>query len=153
MIYQTPKARKDYLYLNQPLSKFQFRPQQHPPPPPPTPKSLLQDNKMASTATNKLIVSIDFGTTFSGVVCGETALNPGPAGQQLPPVFREIQIWPNEHGSADGKRSKKVPTKLRYLDNPPGRSHGSVSDTSNFQWGFQIPEGTPEREILQWFKL
>lgn len=95
----------------------------------------------------KLIVGIDFGTTFSGVAWAETRRVStqmlirshskhsdiaGQADQQS-----VIEAWPSSLGTQEGMSSVKVPTELRYT--PQG-----------VEWGFQIP-ATVERH--QWFKL
>jgi hypothetical protein len=76
----------------------------------------------------KLIVGIDFGTTFSGVAWAETRR----ADHQS-----VIETWPSTRGTQEGVSSVKVPTEIRYT--PQG-----------IEWGFQIPAIT---ERHQWFKL
>ncbi|PMD40386.1 actin-like ATPase domain-containing protein [Hyaloscypha variabilis F] len=76
----------------------------------------------------KLVVGIDFGTTFSGVAWAETRRSDY---QSL------VEIWPANVGTHEGMSSPKVPTELRYT--PKG-----------IEWGFQIP---PLVDRNQWFKL
>ncbi len=79
----------------------------------------------------KIIVGIDFGTTFSGVAWAET---------QRPDRRVAITTWPINKTAREGETSDKVPTKLRYAGN-------------EVQWGFQISASTPPDEIIEWFKL
>ncbi|KAH8804541.1 hypothetical protein F5884DRAFT_417421 [Xylogone sp. PMI_703] len=76
----------------------------------------------------KLVVGIDFGTTYSGVAWGETRRSD---------YQTVINSWPSSQGSREGISSEKVPTELRYIK-------------STVEWGFQIP---PLVERFQWFKL
>ncbi|RDA89179.1 hypothetical protein CP532_0517 [Ophiocordyceps camponoti-leonardi (nom. inval.)] len=73
----------------------------------------------------RIIVSIDFGTTYSGVAWAETS---------RPDVQHVISSWPS---ASSFKSSPKVPTELRKV-------------ASGWQWGFQIPE-TAKR--YRFFKL
>ncbi|RCI08728.1 hypothetical protein L249_4681 [Ophiocordyceps polyrhachis-furcata BCC 54312] len=73
----------------------------------------------------RIIVSIDFGTTYSGVAWAETS---------RPDVQHVISSWPS---ASSFKSSPKVPTELRRV-------------ASGWQWGFQIPE-TAKR--YRFFKL
>ncbi|KAK9440314.1 phosphatidylinositol 3 [Metarhizium brunneum] len=73
----------------------------------------------------RIIVSIDFGTTYSGVSWAETS---------RPDVQHVVSSWP----AIDGLRSSlKVPTELRKL-------------ATGWQWGFQIPE---DAKRYRFFKL
>ncbi|RFU34294.1 hypothetical protein B7463_g2070, partial [Scytalidium lignicola] len=89
-------------------------------------------NGLANLSLNdnsrKLVVGIDFGTTFSGVAWGETRRSDQ---QQV------INSWPSSQGTREGISSEKVPTEIRYVKNET-------------EWGFQIP---PLVERYQWFKL
>ncbi|KAF4626038.1 hypothetical protein G7Y89_g12118 [Cudoniella acicularis] len=76
----------------------------------------------------KLIIGIDFGTTFSGVAWAETRRGDH---------HTVIETWPSRLGTREGMSSVKVPTELRYT--PEGT-----------QWGFQIPNII---ERHQWFKI
>jgi molecular chaperone DnaK (HSP70) len=76
----------------------------------------------------KLVVGIDFGTTFSGAAWAETRRSDH---QSI------IEIWPADVGTHEGMSSPKVPTELRYT--PQG-----------IEWGFQIPSLVDRN---QWFKL
>ncbi|PFH56756.1 hypothetical protein XA68_16039 [Ophiocordyceps unilateralis] len=76
-------------------------------------------------ADRRIIVSIDFGTTYSGVAWAETS---------RPDVQHVISSWPS---ASSFKSSPKVPTELRRV-------------ASGWQWGFQIPE-TAKR--YRFFKL
>jgi len=84
-----------------------------------------------SISERKIIVGIDFGTTYSGVAWAET---------QRPDRRTAITTWPINKTILDGESSDKVPTKLRY-------------DGSNVQWGFSIPITAPQDEVIEWFKL
>ncbi|KAG5915102.1 hypothetical protein E4U53_004528 [Claviceps sorghi] len=74
--------------------------------------------------TRRIIVSIDFGTTYSGVAWSETS---------RPDVQHVISTWP----APDGPRSSlKVPTELRKL-------------ATGWQWGFQIPENAKRHRFFK----
>lgn len=62
----------------------------------------------------KIIVGIDFGTTYSGVAWAET---------QRPDRRVAITSWPISSINREGESSNKVPTKLRY-------------DGDKVEWGF-----------------
>lgn len=80
----------------------------------------------------KLIVGVDFGTTFSGVAWAET---------KRPDVLSTITTWPVSSGSLEGASSEKVPSKLRY----------SATGT---QWGFSIPlNASTATDVVEWWKL
>ncbi|KAK6066752.1 Chaperone protein DnaK [Seiridium cupressi] len=80
----------------------------------------------------KIIVAIDFGTTFSGIAWAQTLQYDRRTA---------ITSWPISEAHLDGKTSEKVPTKLRYQD---GKST---------EWGFQVPIQAPRGEVVEWFKL
>ncbi|RYP14822.1 hypothetical protein DL765_006123 [Monosporascus sp. GIB2] len=84
-----------------------------------------------SISDRKIIVAIDFGTTYSGMAWAETQRHD-----------RRIAIttWPISQTIRDGKTSEKVPTKLRHTIN-------------DIQWGFQVPPQAPAEEVSEWFKL
>ncbi|KAG9257747.1 uncharacterized protein F5Z01DRAFT_741648 [Emericellopsis atlantica] len=79
----------------------------------------------------KLIIGIDFGTTYSGIAWAET---------KQPDRNTAITTWPVSATSPEGESSAKVPTKLRYTK-------------KEVQWGFSIPGNVPENEVVEWFKL
>ncbi|KAL0941392.1 hsp70-like protein [Colletotrichum truncatum] len=79
----------------------------------------------------KIIVGIDFGTTYSGVAWAET---------QRSDRRTTITTWPISKTVREGESSDKVPTKLRYTGD-------------EVQWGFSIPMSAPQDEIVEWFKL
>lgn len=79
----------------------------------------------------KLVIAIDFGTTFSGAAFAF----PDTHHDTVFPVLR----WPNSMGGH--KRGDKVPTKLRYLRR------------GDPEWGFLIPPDTHEDEVLDLIKL
>ncbi|KAB5583554.1 hypothetical protein GE09DRAFT_946950 [Coniochaeta sp. 2T2.1] len=81
----------------------------------------------------KIIVAIDFGTTYSGVAWAET---------QRPDRRVAITSWPVSKTIREGESSDKVPTKLRY--------NGSTGDV---EWGFSIPVTASQHEVIEWFKL
>lgn len=82
----------------------------------------------------KIIVGIDFGTTYSGVAWAET---------QRPDRRDPITTWPIDSATREGESSEKVPTKLRYADD----------DGQKVQWGFCIPPSAPQSDVIEWFKL
>lgn len=78
-----------------------------------------------TSRTDRIVVGLDFGTTYSGLAWAATSH----------PDHREtITTWPA------GDPSDKVPTKLRY----------AVGET---QWGFGVPLDAPSSEVIEWFKL
>ena len=79
----------------------------------------------------KIIVAIDFGTTYSGIAWAET---------QRHDRRTAITTWPVSQAIRDGKTSEKVPTKLRHT-------------AQGIQWGFQVPLQAPPEEVEEWFKL
>lgn len=87
---------------------------------------------MISSNSKRIVIGIDFGTTFSGVAWAMSAGN-------LSGNVEVISRWPNTTGVKS--ISEKVPTKLRPLGN------------SDPQWGFLIPDDAPSNEVLRWFKL
>ncbi|PTB75898.1 hypothetical protein M440DRAFT_1334688 [Trichoderma longibrachiatum ATCC 18648] len=84
-----------------------------------------------SITDRKIIVGIDFGTTYSGVAWAET---------QRPDRRTAITTWPISKTTREGESSDKVPTKLRYAKD-------------EVQWGFSIPITAPQEEVIEWFKL
>lgn len=102
---------------------------------------------MANNDQRKLIVGIDFGTTYTGVAWAETrrvcrytpitALHDSLLTSPQADDIHVIDTWPSRLGSHEGESSVKVPTQLRYT--PRGT-----------EWGFQIP---PTAERNHWFKL
>ncbi|KAK0613320.1 hypothetical protein B0T14DRAFT_438063 [Immersiella caudata] len=79
----------------------------------------------------KIIVGIDFGTTFSGVAWAET---------QRADRRSAITSWPVSKTILAGETSEKVPTRLWY-------------NGKKAEWGFTIPPSAPAEEIIEWFKL
>lgn len=89
------------------------------------------DFEKLTISERKIIVGIDFGTTYSGVAWAET----------LRPDRRvAITSWPVSKTIRGGESSEKVPTKLRYTGN-------------DIQWGFSVPSTAPPEEVIKWFKL
>ncbi|KAM0330861.1 hypothetical protein ACHAQA_003816 [Verticillium albo-atrum] len=89
------------------------------------------DFERLAISERKIIVGIDFGTTYSGVAWAET---------QRPDRRTAITSWPVSQTIREGESSDKVPTKLRYAG-------------GDIQWGFTIPMTAPQNEIAEWFKL
>ncbi|KAF7559220.1 hypothetical protein G7046_g4942 [Stylonectria norvegica] len=89
------------------------------------------DFEKLSITARKIIVGIDFGTTYSGVAWAET---------QRPDRRTAITTWPVSKTIREGESSDKVPTKLRY-------------NGDDVQWGFSIPLTAPQDEVIEWFKL
>ncbi|KAF4628841.1 hypothetical protein G7Y89_g9311 [Cudoniella acicularis] len=77
----------------------------------------------------KIVVGIDFGTTFSGVAYGNT--HDGH--------LNIVQQWPGMSSPLD-RSSEKVPTQILYDSEALG----------GFKWGYQIRDDVPRH---QWFKL
>ncbi|CAK7202263.1 hypothetical protein SEUCBS139899_004985 [Sporothrix eucalyptigena] len=83
--------------------------------------------------TDRLIVGVDFGTTFSGVAAVYTP---------TPDDIEIIKTWPGGNGIT----SDKVPTEMTYdlpVDAPPGTE-------PTVRWGFQFK---PEESRLRCIKL
>ncbi|KAL8851909.1 MAG: hypothetical protein Q9221_003236 [Calogaya cf. arnoldii] len=89
----------------------------------------LEKMDVGEGADRKLLIAVDFGTTFSGVAWAQT---------RRPDVQTIIIQWPDStSGGLEGISSDKVPTELRY-------------DGSDARWGFQVDDFGPRH---QWFKL
>lgn len=89
------------------------------------------DFENLTIADRKIIVGIDFGTTYSGVAWAET---------QRPDRRSAVTAWPISKTVREGESSEKVPTKIRY-------------NGANVEWGFSIPMTAPANEVNEWFKL
>lgn len=90
---------------------------------------------------DRLIVGVDFGTTFSGVAAVYTS---------NPDDVEIIKTWPGGNGIT----SDKVPTEISYAlpatgDAPPPPP-GSVAAAPTVKWGFQF---RPEEARLRCIKL
>ncbi|KAA6410639.1 MAG: hypothetical protein FRX48_06062 [Lasallia pustulata] len=80
-------------------------------------------------ADRKILMAVDFGTTFSGLAWSQT---------RKPEIQTPIIRWPDAvSGGLEGISSDKVPTELKY-------------DGQNYKWGFEIGD-TGQR--YKWFKL
>jgi hypothetical protein len=99
----------------------------------------------------KIVVGVDFGTTFSAIAWGNT--------HDVRPILQHdqsysssllthykyqgfenvIQKWPGMSSPLD-KSSEKVPTQILYSNEVP----------EGFKWGYQIRDDVPRH---QWFKL
>lgn len=90
------------------------------------------DFEKLAISERKIVVGIDFGTTFSGVAWAET---------QRHDRRSAITTWPISKTMREGESSEKVPTKLRYNKN------------GEIEWGFTIPPAAPVGEVVEWFKL
>ncbi|KAI1766565.1 actin-like ATPase domain-containing protein [Hypoxylon sp. FL1150] len=86
-----------------------------------------------TTINDRLIVGVDFGTTFSGVATVYTS---------TPDDVEIIKTWPGGNGIT----SDKVPTEITY-DFPPNAGPGT---DPNVKWGFQFK---PEESRLRCIKL
>lgn len=81
------------------------------------------------SSDRKILIAVDFGTTFSGVAWAQT---------RRPDVQTIIIQWPDSSsGGLEGVSSDKVPTELRY-------------ENDSCKWGFQVDDFGPRH---QWFKL
>ncbi|KAF4976866.1 hypothetical protein FZEAL_6531 [Fusarium zealandicum] len=83
--------------------------------------------------SDRLIVGVDFGTTFSGVAAVYTS---------TPDDIEIIKTWPGGNGIT----SDKVPTEIAY-DFPPNAPQGT---DATVKWGFQFK---PEESRLRCIKL
>ncbi|KAI9682681.1 MAG: hypothetical protein M1829_006668 [Trizodia sp. TS-e1964] len=93
---------------------------------------------------DRLIVGVDFGTTYSGVAAVYTS---------TPEDVDVIKTWPGGNGIT----SDKVPTEIAYDVAPstsaaasPSASPTSVAPASTIRWGFQFK---PEEPRLRCIKL
>ncbi|CBX93261.1 similar to Hsp70 family protein [Plenodomus lingam JN3] len=96
----------------------------------------------AVTTQDRLIVGIDFGTTFSGVAAVYSA---------TPDDIDVIKTWPGGNGLS----SEKVPTEIGYADTAaqkdgPSSLRTATKSSSNIKWGFQLK---PEEPRLRCVKL
>ncbi|KAK4242088.1 hypothetical protein C8A03DRAFT_11671 [Achaetomium macrosporum] len=89
--------------------------------------------KEPPTINDRLIVGVDFGTTFSGVAAVYTG---------TPDDIEIIKTWPGGNGIT----SDKVPTEISY-DLPAGAAPGTAPTV---KWGFQFK---PEESRLRCIKL
>lgn len=77
----------------------------------------------------KIIMAVDFGTTFSGLAWAQT---------RKPETQIAVIQWPDANsGGLEGQTSDKVPTEIQY-------------NQDGYKWGFQIAEFGQRH---QWFKL
>lgn len=95
-------------------------------------RTLQSDYTMASSVAKRIVIGVDFGTTFSGVAWAISTSNHS-GNVEL------ISRWSNSTGVKT--LSHKVPTTLRRLGN------------GDLQWGFLMPPDAPSNEVLRWFKL
>jgi molecular chaperone DnaK (HSP70) len=79
------------------------------------------------TADRKIIVGVDFGTTYSGVAWAE---NRNPSRRTC------ITQWPVSSANKEGQSSDKVPTRIRY-------------NGDKIEWGFSVPVNAPQHEVVQ----
>ena len=78
---------------------------------------------------DKMLVAVDFGTTFSALSCCPT---------RTPDLRDVITQWPDgDPTGLEGHTSKKVPTEIQYIGD-------------KIKWGFEIKESTQRHK---WFKL
>lgn len=89
------------------------------------------DLEKVDTSKHKIIVGLDFGTTYSGLAWAET---------RQPGKIASVTTWPISENDLEAESSGKCPTTLRYA----GESK---------QWGFSIPATSPDNETIAWFKL
>lgn len=83
-----------------------------------------------SAFSRTIVLGVDFGTTFTGVVYADS---------EIPDVIHVVQDWRNDKGGMS--TTSKVPTKLCY------NSDGS------FRWGAQVPPYAPRDDVLEYFKM
>ncbi|KAH7398970.1 hypothetical protein DE146DRAFT_678065 [Phaeosphaeria sp. MPI-PUGE-AT-0046c] len=95
-----------------------------------------------STTQDRLIVGVDFGTTYSGVAAVYSA---------TPDDIDIIKTWPGGNGIT----SDKVPTEIGYSEGVPQNGSASSLETpakprQTIKWGFQFK---PEETRLRCIKL
>ncbi|KAI1374961.1 actin-like ATPase domain-containing protein [Hypoxylon crocopeplum] len=91
--------------------------------------NLLDDQTIASESEDKIIIALDFGTTFSGIAYAFNNLGKRP---QINPILD----WPG----LEGHRQPKVPTLISY----------DPEDPKKFKWGGQV---SWRSEAIQGVKL
>ncbi|KAF2839632.1 actin-like ATPase domain-containing protein [Patellaria atrata CBS 101060] len=96
----------------------------------------------AAPTNDRLIVGVDFGTTYSGVAAVYSA---------TPEDIDIIKTWPGGNGIT----SDKVPTEIAYVSSPSNASSTSLgsngeSKPQDIKWGFQFK---PEESRLRCIKL
>ncbi|KAL7268268.1 hypothetical protein RUND412_009117 [Rhizina undulata] len=92
---------------------------------------------------HRLVIAVDFGTTFSGVAYAFT---------DDKEKFEVIRTWPGSGSST----KDKVPTEIFYLDPDPvsGAVRPGPNGIRRHQWGHGIlSQGRQDIEPLKWFKL
>lgn len=93
----------------------------------PTRKSTMTTNPAGNP---KLLIAVDFGTTFSGVAYASTL---------EPDTQNTVDDW------GEGPQGEKVPSVLKYENDDINRA---------FQWGFQaVRRRQPGEKVHEWFKL
>ncbi|USP80915.1 uncharacterized protein yc1106_08189 [Curvularia clavata] len=95
-----------------------------------------------TTAKDRLVVGVDFGTTYSGVALAYSA---------TPEDIDVIKTWPGGNGIT----SDKVPTEIGYsepasLNDPTSSLKSPAKPTPAVKWGFQFK---PEETRLRCIKL
>ncbi|KAK3954661.1 hypothetical protein QBC32DRAFT_76636 [Pseudoneurospora amorphoporcata] len=93
-----------------------------------------QRTKEPAPISDRLIVGVDFGTTFSGVAAVYTG---------TPDDVEIIKTWPGGNGIT----SDKVPTELSYAEVPANAPPGTAPVV---KWGFQF---RPEESRIRCVKL
>lgn len=94
----------------------------------------VNDFESLKISERKIIVGIDFGTTYSGIAWAET---------QRPDRRQAITAWPISKTSHEGESSDKIPTRIRYTN----------AAATDLEWGSQISVNVPPHEVVEWFKL
>ncbi|OBT44564.1 hypothetical protein VE00_05799 [Pseudogymnoascus sp. WSF 3629] len=92
--------------------------------------SFVDQLKTLSLHERRIVVAIDFGTTFSGVAWAKV----------LDGHTNLVDLWPAAGSHLTSRNSEKAPTEILYDEDEP----------AGFKWGFQIPRDVDRH---QWFKL
>ncbi|EON64758.1 hypothetical protein W97_03991 [Coniosporium apollinis CBS 100218] len=98
--------------------------------------SKLAAVKLDTTASGRLIVGCDFGTTYSGVAVAYTG---------TPDDIDIIKTWPGGNGIT----SEKVPTEIAY-DAPTAGPNGPKGERT-VKWGFQVQPGETRLRCIKLF--
>ena len=98
------------------------------------PQNMAISQKLVSPssveADRKILVAVDFGTTYSAIAWTQT---------RRPDVQEVITLWPTPFSQGNaGYSSDKVPTELRYED-----GNGAM------KWGFQILESQRRHQLFK----
>lgn len=111
--------------------------------------SLVEDANRSKPVEDRLIVGVDFGTTYSGVAAVYSA---------TPDDIDIIKTWPGGNGIT----SDKVPTEIAFYEIPPETASATKASVAEGQaadgpaqrqikWGFQFKPEDPRLRCIKLF--